>query len=275
VALRSTDNTVTKAPLDILGLLPAAGRGTRVAPLPVSKEIFPVSPGAQAARAGARPRAACEYLLENMAAAGITQACVVIGTGKWDIPDYLQDGRRTGVRLAYVVIDASPGTPYTLDVATPFTRERMVALGFPDIIFQEPDAYARLTECHRDTRAEVVLGLFPAEKPNQCDMVEADAGGVVRRVAIKPKRTRLSRTWGIALWTPAFTAFLHAFVQRHAAGNSSLAGARREIYVGDVIQAALDGGMPVRAVDVSSFPYLDIGTPEGLQRAMQGAFRPG
>jgi len=81
------------------------------------------------------------------------------------------------------------------------------------------------------------------------------------------------RTWGIALWTPAFTAFTHAFVQRAAVNIPGVRGAEREIYVGDVIQAAIDQGMAVHAVDLSSVPYLDIGTPEGLQRALDWSAR--
>jgi glucose-1-phosphate thymidylyltransferase len=259
---------VTKAPLDIVGLLPAAGRGTRLAPLPVSKEIFPVSLQTLPNTAGQRPKAVCQYLLESMAAAGISQAYVVIRRGKWDIPAYLQEGKLIGVNLAYVVIEASPNTPFTLDAASAFVAGRIVALGFPDLIFEAPEAYSRLAECHGDTRADVVLGLFPADAPASCDMVDADSGGRVRSIAIKPQTTLLTRTWGVALWTPAFTAFMHAFVQRGLAGNPGTRGKAREIYVGDVIQAAIDDGMPVQAVEVSSAPYLDVGTPEGLARAL-------
>jgi glucose-1-phosphate thymidylyltransferase len=262
---------VTEAPLEIIGLVPAAGRGSRIAPLPVSKEIFPV--GFQALRdgAGPRPKVACQYLLENMAASGISQAYVVIGRGKWDVPNYLQEGRLTGLHLAYVVIEASPGTPFTLDAASPFVRGHMVALGFPDLIFEAPGAYARLTECWRDTGADVVLGLFPADVPASCDMVEADSRGAVRSILIKPDTTSLTRTWGIALWTPAFTAFMHEFLQGPET-KASEKRQQREMYVGDVLQAAIDTGLTVHAVDVSSAPYVDIGTPEGLGRALRASY---
>jgi len=265
--------TDTKAPLDVVGLLPAAGRGTRIAPLPVSKEVFPLALQAMPDTAGLRPKVACQYVFENMAAGGISQAYVVIGKGKWDIPNYFQDGRLAGMHLAYLVIEDSPGTPFTLDVASPFIQGRMVALGFPDLIFREPEAYTRLGECYRETQADVVLGLFPADRPAYCDMVDTDARGIVRRITIKPESTQLTRTWGIALWTSRFTAFMHEFVQRQVVHIAGVHRGNREIYVGDVIQAAIDHGMAVHAVDVSSAPYLDIGTPEGLQRALHSQFQ--
>ncbi len=38
--------------------------------------------------------------------------------------------------------------------------------------------------------------------------------------------------------------------------------------MGDVIQAALDGGLHMETVVFSGHTYVDIGTPEGLARAI-------
>jgi glucose-1-phosphate thymidylyltransferase len=40
--------------------------------------------------------------------------------------------------------------------------------------------------------------------------------------------------------------------------------------VGDVIRAAIDAGLKVEAVQVSDRPFLDIGTPDDLLRAVKG-----
>lgn len=187
-------------PAKIIGLIPTAGRATRLGPLPCSKEIYPIGfrPGGQ----GLKPKAAGHYLLEKMRRAGIEQAYIVLRAGKWDIPAYFRDGAEAGMRLGYVVVDETDGVPYTLDHAYPFVQDAVVALGFPDILFSADDAFVRLRERQERTGADIVLGLFPGDQPHKTDMVELDARGTVRRILIKPGRTDLKYTWGIALWTP-------------------------------------------------------------------------
>ena len=72
----------------VVGLVPAAGSGKRIAPLPCSKELFPI--GFQLANGKSEPRAkvVSQYLLEKFRIAGITTAYIVLRKGKWDIPAY-------------------------------------------------------------------------------------------------------------------------------------------------------------------------------------------
>lgn len=76
----------------IIGLIPAAGQGTRISPLPMSKELFPIGSRMVAGRAGPRPKVVCHYLLEKMQRAGVGQAFFILRPGKWDIPNFLGDG---------------------------------------------------------------------------------------------------------------------------------------------------------------------------------------
>jgi glucose-1-phosphate thymidylyltransferase len=45
----------------------------------------------------------------------------------------------------------------------------------------------------------------------------------------------------------------------------------RELFVGDVVQAGIKRGLRVEGVPVSDTPFLDIGTPENLARAIHEA----
>jgi glucose-1-phosphate thymidylyltransferase len=252
---------------DIVGLIPAAGRATRVSPLPCSKELFPVGFGPLAPGGKSRPKPVCWYLLQKFRSAGIERAYLVLREGKWDIPGYLRDGGSSGVHLAYLMLGPPHGVPYTLDQAHPFLGDSRVALGFPDILFERGDAYRVLAEHQSRTGADVVLGLFPAAAPCKMEMVEVDRQGRVRRIVIKPRRTRLAHTWGIALWTPAFTAFLHTFL----ASRTLADGHAAELHVGDVIRAAGEAGLRVEGVPVQDRPYIDIGTSDDMRRALLGA----
>jgi len=247
---------------DTVGLIPAAGLAKRAGPLPCSKELFPI--WIRDNQKTARPVAVCEILLNNMRMSGISRAHVILRKGKWDIPAYLGPGDSLGLSLSYFIMGLPFGAPYTLDQTYEHIRDSRVALGFPDILFDEPEAYRACLTRQSEQGADVVLGAFPAGQPAQMDMVDVASGGAVRRIVVKPARSSLALSWAIAVWTPSFTEFLHSFLADHR----PRAEAAPELFIGDVIQAAIDRGMNVDAVCVSEKPFLDIGTPEGLARSL-------
>jgi glucose-1-phosphate thymidylyltransferase len=226
---------------EIVGLIPAAGKAERIAPLPCSKEIFPIGFQEVEHGSGKRPKPVCSYLLEKMRDAGVFRAFIVLRSGKWDIPSCLGNGAAYGMNLAYVLIGLAYGVPYTLDQAYPFLRGSRVAFGFPDILFEPPDAFAQLVPpglC----AAEVVLGLFPAGHPGRVDLVDVEADGSVRGIVRNPARNSSPYSWAIAIWTPVFTRFMHEYL---ASRVRSGAAHDEETTVGDVIDAAIRDGIRV------------------------------
>lgn len=249
-------------PIDpaVIGLVPAAGHARRIAPLPCSKELLPL----WRASDDDRPRAVCEHALARMREGGIGRACVIIREGKWDIPAHLGSGPKDGPSLAYLLAPLPYGVPFTLDAAHAFVQAQRVALAFPDILFEAEDAFARLLDRQSRDGADVVLGLFPADRPRTMDVLELD-GTAIRRILVKPNETTLRLTWGIAVWTRAFTHFMHEHLARLVRG-ARIGG---ELHLGEVLQAGIDAGLRVEGLAVSDAPYLDIGTPEGLRRARE------
>ena len=146
---------------EVIGLVPAAGRATRIAPLPCSKELYPIGFRPVDGGRSVRAKAACHHLLEKMRFAGIAKAYIVLGKNKWDIPNYFGNGLMLDMNLAYLTLSASSGAPYTLDEAYPFVRHSVIAFGFPDIVFEPDDAFVRLLARQRQSEACVTLGLFP------------------------------------------------------------------------------------------------------------------
>jgi glucose-1-phosphate thymidylyltransferase len=248
---------------NVVGLIPGAGHGTRIAPLPCSKEIFPIGYRLIDGGREKRPKVACHYLLEKMREAGITKAYIVLREGKWDIPTYLCDGRMLQMHLAYLMVGLSLGVPYTLDQAYPFVRDAVVAFGFPDILFDGDDAFRQLLSYQTTSDADILLGLFPADQPEKMDMVDVEENGRVRAIVIKPPQTQLQYSWAVAIWTPVFTQFLHNYL----ANDKTLVATQPELSVGHVIEAAASAGLRVEGFPVSGEPYLDIGSSEGLANA--------
>lgn len=251
----------------VVGLIPAAGQGTRLAGLPFSKELYPVDasvdPDVQ------EPRAVVEFLLENMRRAGIHRVYIVVRDGKWDIPGHLGDGSRFGLSIAYLMMGRPFGVPYSLDQAHAHLREAVVALGFPDIMVGCPDAFGSCLAKLDETGADVVAAGFPAEHPQAVDMLEMAADGRVERFVIKPQVTALTHTWPLAVWTPAFSDFMHGFLN----DKTEPVDANRDLQVGHVFNAAIEAGLDVRAEIVSDRPFVDIGSPSGLARFRQHRHR--
>ena len=258
---------------EVVAVLPAAGRSRRLAPLPCSKEILPVGLGPIPGCDGKRPKVVSHYLLECLQQAGVHKGYVVIRQGKWDIPAYWGDGGRLGMDLAYVVIEDSSGPPDTIDRAYPFVRDKIVAFGFPDIIFRPTDVFTKLLASLGRRSVDVVLGVFPAHDSESMDMIDIDARGRVHALELKPRKTRLQYAWVCAVWTPVFTEFLHQFVHTlRRQPSARLVGNRRidpggDIPVGAVLRAAVQAKLHVEGVTFPAGRYLDIGTPQALAEA--------
>jgi glucose-1-phosphate thymidylyltransferase len=260
--------------------------------LPCSKELYPVGFRAiddDPPPRNRRPKAVCHHILEKMQLAGVEKTFIVLRSGKWDIPAYLGDGTilgegpcrrhsasrsRNPMHLAYLMMRLPYGAPYTLDQAYPFVQDALIVFGFPDILFEPQDAFVQLIDHQATSSADVVLGLFPSDQPYKMDMVELEEGGAVRNIVIKPPESDLRYTWIIAVWTPAFTRYMHDYLAATLArADAGRADVRRlangpELYVGDVIQAAINDDLRVEAVRFAEGLYLDIGTPSDLQRAV-------
>jgi glucose-1-phosphate thymidylyltransferase len=243
----------------------------------MSKELFPIGFQTMSDRPGLRPKVVCQYLLEKMQKAGITDVFFILRPGKWDIPMYLGDGAQLGMHLAYLTVHVPFGVPFSLNQAYPFIQDAQVVIGFPDILFEPSDAYQALINRQTRTQADVVLGLFPTDQPQKVGVVDFDETGRVFSILEKSPTTALKHMWAIALWQPRFTQFLHNFVdvhlQRYLGGQvpqTTLSLPHPpEIPIGDVIQAAIEAGFQVEAEVFEDGHYLDIGTSENLIQAVQ------
>src|SRR5579875_3553011 len=112
------------------GIIPAAGKGSRIQPLAFSKELLPVG----SIRTGdeERPRAVSEYLVERMILGGADKLCFVLSPGKTDILEYY-GSRLWGAEIAYVVQPNPAGLCDALFRAAPLIHpSEHVLIGLPD-----------------------------------------------------------------------------------------------------------------------------------------------
>jgi glucose-1-phosphate thymidylyltransferase len=256
---------------DLVGLIPAAGRATRIAPLPCSKELLPVGwqVGADGRR---RPKVVSQYLVERMRAAGASRLLFVVRDGKWDIGSYYGDGGRCGVPIGYLHVGEPWGPPFTLTQATPFIGTADVVFGFPDILVDPVDSFTPLLERMDRTGADVVLGLFDCRADEPGDVIERTAEGRITSLETKEQRPiRPDRyvCWMFATWRPTFTRFLTDRCAELAMEARDRVAAwpqqpMPEWPVGALIAAAIGAGLHVDSHHFAGGRFLDVGTPDGL-----------
>ena len=217
-----------------------------------------------------RPKVVSHYLIEQMRKGGVRRAFFILRSGKWDIPQYYGNGTTFGMDLGYLMMDKPYGPPYTLDQAYPFVRGARVALGFPDVLLEPRDAFARALHRLAATRADLVLGLNRVRDTSISDMVAVDRTGRVRELVIRPNETRLTLGWIFAVWKPRFTEFMHKYLSvPRTAVQQPGSGLPPELTVGHLIRVAVSEGFPIQSVIFRKQSYLDIGSPEGLREAAE------
>jgi glucose-1-phosphate thymidylyltransferase len=256
----------------VIGVIAAAGRATRIAPLPCSKELLPVGVHREPPALRGRPKVVSQYLLEKMRAAGATRVFFVVRAGKFDIAEYHGDGARLGLSIGYLMMGEPWGPPFSASQAAPFVGDATVVFGFPDILIQPEDGFVRLVDRLRATGADVVLGLFRGRLTDPLDLVATDADGRVTALVTKeekPPRRDGDVGYMIVAWGPAFTRFLVAETARLAAeARAGAHGASPDWPMGAVIAAAIRAGLHVDSVFMADARFLDIGTPAGLAESL-------
>jgi glucose-1-phosphate thymidylyltransferase len=259
---------------EIVGLVPAAGLSTRLSPLPCSNELFPIW-WILDEKGKISPKVASHFLLDQYKAAGIRKTYFIVRKGKWDIPQYYGDGEIVDMNLAYLIMNLPHGHPFTLDQAFPFTTHNLVAFGYPDILLEPADAFCHLISRQAETKASVVLGVFPI-RPDQRwnDILSFGDDRKIQTIALEDPNTASQRWgWSIALWTPDFSHFMHEFLV-HAVKQNRLTGPGGKEYVmNHVLQAALDQGLSMESVVFDSGSVLDIGMPTDLHAAQSEQLR--
>jgi glucose-1-phosphate thymidylyltransferase len=232
------------------GIIPAAGRGTRIQPLAFSKELLPV--GSRMKDRTEHPCAVSEYLIERMITGGADKICFVIAPGKSDILEYF-GGSYGSASIVYVVQPQPSGLCDAMFRALPLIGEsEPVAIGLPDTVWFPSDALRTLPD---DLLSFL---LFPVEHPEFFDAVVLDEEEHVCEIQVKQADAASHWIWGAFKMPGQTFRDLHRFW---------LARNRSDEYVGTLVNAYLAGGGTAIGVR-SGRAYVDVGTLHGYRAAM-------
>ena len=257
---------------EFVGVLPAAGRGSRLAPLRYPKELLPITyePAPGGDGTGVRARAVAEVALAAIASADADRVILVVAPWKLDVLNYFGDGRHVGLELSYLYQEEARGLPYALDLARSWTRGDHVIFAMPDTITTPWDALARLRERYLATGADLALAVFPAAEPERLGPVLLD-GERVAAVFDKPASPPAANTWGAAIWSDAFADLLHEGLAERDTGSGPGSG---EPVIGHYFDLAVRRGLTVIGVPITDGSFEDAGTRAGILRCLDAGTPP-
>ncbi|WP_336488767.1 nucleotidyltransferase family protein [Methylobacterium nigriterrae] len=232
------------------GIVPAAGRGSRIQPLAFSKELLPV--GSRLRDGSPCPCAVSEYLVERMLRAGATRICFVISPGKSDIVEYYGAGYGC-VPIAYVVQPRPVGLCDAVFRALPLIApDEPVIVGLPDTIWFPEEALRTLPD------DALSFLLFPVDQPERFDAVVLDAEDRVVEIQVKRRDATSRWIWGAFKMPGRILGALHASWRSRDCADE---------YIGTLVNAYLaEGG---RALGIrAGRSYVDVGTLDGYRAAI-------
>ncbi len=164
-------------------LLLIGGLATRLRPLSLNRPkcLFPI-----------RNKPIIDYLLENLAEAGCTEAVLAVNNLADRIEDYLGD-RRYGIELRYSLEETPLGTGGPIKLAEDRLRgDDFLVLNGDILSFIN---YRELMHQHRESTALATLALKQVEDPSRYGVVRFGEEDTIAEFVEKPPREQAPSNW--------------------------------------------------------------------------------
>jgi glucose-1-phosphate thymidylyltransferase len=232
------------------GIVPAAGRGSRIQPLAFSKELLPV--GSRIENGVERPCAVSEYLLDRMVRGGVDKICFVISPGKSDILGYFGSAYG-GANIVYVVQPRPAGlTDAVFSAHALCGPDEPVIVGLPDTVWFPETALLHLPD------QLLSFLLFPVDQPEFFDAVATDPADRVQEIQVKRQDASSNWIWGAFKMPASIFGDLRRLWQARGFADE---------YFGTLVNAYLAGGGTALGIKAGE-SYVDVGTLNGYRTAM-------
>ncbi len=234
------------------GLIPAAGKGTRMRPFTRAypKELLPVG-----------KKAVIEHAIDALRLADIDDICIIVGHKQHAILDYLGSGEELGVQLTYAVQDERNGLATAVGAGERVIDGEPFAVVLGDSFFNPKDFVGELRNYHEEEGADVTIGAVEVEDPTSYGIIDADghSEGVANGLVEKPGKGEAPSNLAIA-GVYIFEPEIFDAIDRTEKGKGG------EYQLTDSIRVMMEDGMDVRYKHIPG-EWIDVGTPERLKRA--------
>ena len=221
-------------------LILAGGEGTRLRPIThtSAKQLVPVA-----------NKPILFYALESVAAAGIEEVGIVVGSTAPEIEAAVGDGRAFGLRVTYVPQEAPLGLAHAVLVAAEFLGDDDFVMYLGDNLLQRD--VGSLVEEFASRPAHVAASILLAKvpDPSRFGVAALDEQGRVVRLVEKPADPPSDLALvGVYLFGPLV----------HEAVRAISPSARGELEITDAIQWLIDHGHDVRSQLLDGW-WIDTG----------------
>lgn len=232
------------------GVIPAAGKGERMAPFTDAypKELLPVG-----------EKAVIHHVVEDMKAAGINDICIVVGWKQHAIMDYLGSGKDLGVQLTYVVQEERNGIAGAIESAEHYVGDERFAVVLGDNYVDDKESLQDLVDFHEDKDHDATVGAFKPEKITSYGVIEPGEENKVEKLVEKPSKDDAPSDIAIS-GMYVFEPEIFEAVKKVEKGRDG------EYQLTDAIEILRNKNDNVGYKEVLG-TRIDVGTPERLRQA--------
>jgi len=232
------------------GVIPAAGRGTRLEPvtLAIPKELLIVG-----------DKAIIEYVIEAMKSVGITDITIVVGWRKHAILDYLGSGERLGVKLTYVVQDNRTGLAKAVLTAEHVIGDEPFLVILGDNFFYPQTFLKDILAFHKAKKADATIGVAEIEDTTRHGIIQPGPDNRILDMVEKPQPKDAPSNLGI-IGVYIFSSSIFDTIKKIKPGVNN------EYQLTDAIKMLIDTGSHVYYTKING-KHIDIGTMNDLKKA--------
>lgn len=236
--------------MSMKGVIPAAGRGTRLEPvtLAIPKELLIVG-----------DKAIIEYVIEAMKSVGITDITIVVGWRKHAILDYLGSGERLGVKLTYVVQDNRTGLAKAVLTAEHVIGDEPFLVILGDNFFYPQTFLKDILAFHKAKKADATIGVAEIEDTTRHGMIRPGPDNRILDMVEKPQPKDAPSNLGI-IGVYIFSSSIFDAIKKIKPGVNN------EYQLTDAIKKLIDTGSHVYYTKIDG-KHIDIGTMNDLKKA--------
>ncbi len=227
----------------------AAGQGTRLRPvtLTMPKPLVPVA-----------NKALIEYAVDILRGSGYTHIGIIVNDLDSPICKQLNDGKKLGVKLEYIVQAEQLGLAHAVNLAHPFVGDDPFCVFLGDNVFQ--DKMESLLTTFEESDAEAAIALGEVSDPSRFGIAALSENyerinKVVEKPQNPPSNLAIS---GVYLFRKSiFDAIAHIKPSW-----------RNELEITDAIQWVISQGHKVRPYIIKGW-WMDAGKPDAIIQANQ------
>lgn len=236
---------------EIVGLIPAAGIGTRLYPFSraVPKEMYPIY-----------GKAVIEHTIENLKVGGISKIYMIVGYQKGALMDYVGDGSFFGVKIIYLYQLMRRGLGHCVLQGKGWIDKTFVTL-LGDSFIEPKEEIRELVSYHMKEKPIATVMLFEVDDVSGYGIAKfselRNGTGKIESMAEKPsgdaaKKLRTGNKFYAICGAYVFDPKIFKYIEK------TKPGIKNEIQLTDAMALAIKSGEKINGF-VLKGKYLDIG----------------